>query len=154
MVGPRILRNCLSGCRQRRSRDRGDVATPFPLTRCRSEFSFTLLGNRLWSKTGPNTRIKSRAQFIRSHCGFYIVIPKANWSFSRRAFPRSPILKTNCIGVMAAISNWSHDPSNLFKPTEQNYRAKYLNTSLYPAKRRPGLGRDNAESLTVSADVV
>jgi hypothetical protein len=28
--------------------------------------------------------------------------------------------------------------SNLFKPTEQSYSAKYLNTSLYPAKRSLG----------------
>jgi hypothetical protein len=42
--------------RAEKSRGGGDVATPFPPTRVGASFPFTLLGNRLWSKTGPNTR--------------------------------------------------------------------------------------------------
>jgi len=48
---------------------------------------------------------------------------------------------------MAAISNWSHDPSNLFKPTEQNYSAKYLNTSLYPRNEDPASVATRQRSL-------
>jgi hypothetical protein len=72
------------------------------------------------------------------HCN-----PQGELVVQSESFSKEHILRTNSIGVMAAISNWSHDPyRTFFKPTEQNYSAKYLNTSLYPAKQRPGLCRD------------
>jgi hypothetical protein len=113
---------------EKKSRWRADVAhAACPPPRRRRRFPFSLLGNRLWSKQVRTRELKEPGQLIRSHCGFYIVIPKANWSFMSESLSKEHILRTNSIGVMKAISNWSHDPSNLFKPTEQNYSTTALN---------------------------
>jgi hypothetical protein len=91
-----------------------------PPSRCRRGFSLYAAWQSAFGPKQVRTReLKEPGEFTCSQCGFYIVIPKANWSFSR------------------SVSK---------EHIEQNYSAKYLNTSLYPAKRRPGLCRDKAEA--------
>jgi len=54
-----------------------------------ASFPLRCLAIAFGAKQVRTRELKEPGQFI-SHCGFYILIPKANWSFSRRAFPRSP----------------------------------------------------------------
>ena len=71
-------------------------------------FPLRCLAIAFGAKQVRTRELKEPGEFPCSQCGFYIVIPKANWSFSR-SFSKEHILRTNSIGVMVAISNWSHD---------------------------------------------
>ena len=75
---------------EKKSTWRADVATPFaPPQVVGGSFLFTRLAIAFGAKQVRTRELKEPGEFTCSQCGFYIVIPKANWSFSRRAFPRS-----------------------------------------------------------------
>jgi hypothetical protein len=74
---------------EKRSRRRGCGHAVCPLTRCRREFSLRCLAIAFGAKQVRTRELKEPGQFTCSQCGFYIVIPKANWSLSRRGFPRN-----------------------------------------------------------------
>jgi hypothetical protein len=66
------------------------VAPPFaPHTLSDGVFPLGCLAIAFGAKQVRTRELKEPGEFTCSQCGFYIVIPKANWSFSRRAFPRS-----------------------------------------------------------------
>ena len=72
------------------SRWRADVAAPLaPHTLSEGVFPLRCLAIAFGAKQVRTRELKEPGEFTCSQCGFYIVIPKANWSFSRRAFPRS-----------------------------------------------------------------
>ena len=67
-----------------------DVATPLaPHTLSEGVFPLRCLAIAFGAKRSEHANLKEPGEFTCLECGFYIVIPKANWSFSRRAFPRS-----------------------------------------------------------------
>jgi hypothetical protein len=94
---------------EKKSRWRADVATPSaPHTLSEGVLPLRRLAIAFGAKQVRTRELKEPGEFTCSQRGFCIVIPKANWSFSR-SFSKERILRTNSIGVMAAISNWSHD---------------------------------------------
>jgi hypothetical protein len=76
-------------------------------------FPLRCLAIAFGAKQVRTRELKEPGEFTCSQCGFYIVIPKANWSFTR-SFSKEHTLRTNSMGVRAAISNWSHDPYRTF----------------------------------------
>ena len=71
---------------EKRSRRRGCGHAVCPLTRCRREFSLRCLAIAFGAKQVRTRELKEPGQFTCSQCGFYIVIPKANWSLIGELF--------------------------------------------------------------------